>query len=54
MGQELLLEIMLDLCFSDYTIKGNVDAYKGYNAPMKYPYDLCNDASFKNKEVWES
>ena len=51
--QDLLLELKLDLCFSDYTIKGNEGAYEGCTAPMKDPYDLCDDASFRNEEVWE-
>ena len=53
-GQDLLLEIKLDLCFSDYTIKVNGCAYKGCTAPTRDPYDLCDDASFRNEEVWES
>ena len=51
--QDLLLELKLDLCFSDYTIKGNEGAYEGCTAPMKYPYGFCNDASSINEELWE-
>ena len=53
-GRDLLLELKLDLCFSDYTIKVNGCAYKGCTAPTRDPYDLCDDASFRNEEVWES
>ena len=53
-GRDLLLELMLDLCLSDYTIKGNGGAYKGCTAPMRDPYNLCDDASFRNEKVWES
>ena len=53
-GQYLLLEIKLDLCFSNYTIKGNGGAYKGCTAPMKYYFDLCDDASFRNEEWREN
>ena len=52
LGWELLLEPKLDLCFSNYTIKGNGGACKGFTAPMKDPSDLCDDASFRNEEVW--
>ena len=52
-GQDLLLEIKLDLCFSNYTIKGNGGVYEGCTAPMKYPYGFCNDASSINEELWE-
>ena len=52
--QDLFLELKLDLCFHDYTIKSNGGAYKGCTTPMKYPYDLCDDESFINEEVWES
>ena len=51
LGQDLFLEIKLDLCLSGYTIKGNGGAYKGCTSPMKYPYDFCDDASFRNEEV---
>ena len=53
-GQDLLLELILYLCFSDDTSKGNGGTYEGCNAHMKYPYDLCDDASFINEVVWES
>ena len=51
-GQDLLLELKLDLCFPNYMIKGNGGSYEGCTAPMRDPYDLCNDASFRNEEVW--
>ena len=50
-GRDLFLELKLDLCFSDYTIKGNGGAYNGCTAPMRYPYDLCDDSSFINEEI---
>ena len=34
-GQELLLELKLYLCFSDCVIKGNGGAYEGCNTPIK-------------------
>ena len=48
-GWDLLLELKLDLYLSDYTIKGNGGVYKVCTAPMKYPYDLCDEASFRNE-----
>ena len=48
-GRYLLLELKLDLCFSDYMIKGNGVAYKGCTTPMRDPYNLCDDASFRNE-----
>ena len=53
-GRDILLELKLDLCFSNYTIIGNVGAYEGCTTPMRDPYDLCDDASFRNEEVWKS
>ena len=53
-GQDLLLELKLDLCLSDYTIKGNGGVYEVFKAPMKYPSNLCDDSSFINEYVWES
>ena len=50
--QDLLLELKLDFCFSDYTIKGNGGAYEGYTTPMRDPYDLCVDKRFINEELW--
>ena len=50
--QDLLLELKLDLCFSNYTIKGNGGAYEVFTAPMKDSYKFCDDASFRNEEVW--
>ena len=48
-GRYLLLELKLDLCISDDTIKGNEGAYEGCTAPMKDPYDFFNDANFINE-----
>ena len=48
-GRDLLLELKLDLYFSNFTIKGNGGAYEGCTAPMKDPYDLCDDTSFINE-----
>ena len=53
-GWYLLLELKLDLCFSDYKIKGNGGAYEGCTAPMKYPSNLCDDTRFINEVWWES
>ena len=53
-GQYLLLELKLYLYISDYTIKVDGCAYKGCTAPMRDPYDLCDDASFRNEKLWES
>ena len=51
-SRDLLLELKFNLCFSDYTIKGNGGAYERCTASMRDPYDLCDDASFRNEEVW--
>ena len=51
MGQDLLLEIRLDLCFSKYITIGNGGAYKVLTAPMKDTSDLCDGTSFINKEL---
>ena len=51
-GRDLLLKLKLDLCFSDCTVKGNGCAYKGCTAPMKDPYDLCDESSSRNEELW--
>ena len=48
-GRDLFLELKLDLCFSDYTIKGNGGAYNGCTAPMTHPYKLYDDALFRNE-----
>ena len=53
-GRELLLELKLDLCFFNYTIKGNGGVYEGCTAPMKYPSNMCHDAIYRNEEWWES
>ena len=52
-GQDLLLEFNLDLCFSDNTIKGNGGTYEVFTAHMKDTYDLCDEVRFINEEVWE-
>ena len=48
-GWDLLLELKLDLYLSDYTIKGNGGVYKVCTDPMTYPYDLWDEASFRNE-----
>ena len=53
-GRDLLLELKLDFCFSNYTVKRNGGPYKGCTAPMRYLYDLCDYSSFRNEEEWES
>ena len=53
-GQDFLLELKLDLCLSDYMIKGNGGTYEGCTNPMKYPSNLYYDTSFRNEELWES
>ena len=52
-GRELLLELKLYLCLYKYKIKVSGGAYKECTAPMKYPSNLCDDASFRNQELWE-
>ena len=37
MGRDLLLELKLDLCFYDCTIKGNVGAYEACTVYMNIP-----------------
>ena len=51
-GQDLLLELKLYYVSPIILIKGNGDMYEGCTAPMKDPYDLSDDASFRNEEVW--
>ena len=51
--QDLLLELKLDLRFSNYKIKGNGGTYKGCTAPMKDPSDFCDNERFRNEEWWE-
>ena len=53
MGQDLLLELKLDLCFSYYTIRGNWGAYKECTISMKDPANLHDDTIFRNEELWE-
>ena len=47
-GKDLLLELKLDLCFSDYTIRGNGGLYKVCTVSMKYP------SIFINEDLWQS
>ena len=49
--RDLLLELKLDLCFSNFRIKGNGGDYEGCTAHMKYPSNLRDDASFRNEEL---
>ena len=51
-GRDLLLELKLDLCFSDCKIKGNGGVYEGCTAPIRYPYNLYDDSIFRNEEIW--
>ena len=53
-GQDLLLELHLDLCFFYFTIKDHGGAYEGCPAPMKDTSNLSDDASLRNEEQWES
>ena len=53
-GWELLLELKLDLCFSDQTIRGNGGAYEGCTISMNDTSDLRNGASFGDEKEWES
>ena len=53
-GRELLLELKLYLCFSDYTIRVNGGAYEGCTISIKYPSDLRNDASLRDEKLWKS
>ena len=50
-GQDLLLELKLNLCLYNYTMKGNGGAYKGCTAHMKDSYNICDDASLRNGEL---
>ena len=47
-GRDLLLEIKLDLCFSNYTIKGSVGVYEGSTTPMRDTCYLWGDVIFRN------
>ena len=49
-----MLELKLDLRFSDYKITSNGGACEGCTAPMKDPSKFCDDAIFRNEELWES
>ena len=53
-GQDLLSELQLDLCLSDYTIRVNVGAYERCTISMKDPYGLRNDASLRDEKLWKS
>ena len=35
LGQDILLGLRIDLCFSDYAIRENVGAYENCKTPMK-------------------
>ena len=61
-GWYLLYELQLDLCVSGYTIRANGGAYERFTVSIKdmnngyviIPYNLCNYASFRDEESWES
>ena len=48
-GRDLLLELKLDLCLSNYTIRGTRSPYKGCTAPIKYLSNLCDDIRLINE-----
>ena len=52
-GRDLLLELKLYLCFSDYATKGNGGIHEEFTAPMRDPYELCDHTSFINEELWK-
>ena len=52
-GRDVLLELNLDLCFSDCTVKGNGGGYKGCTVTMKDTSNLRDDAIFRNEGLWE-
>ena len=52
-GRDVLLERKLDLCFSDFTVKGNGGGCEGCTVPMKDPSELRDDAIFRNEELWK-
>ena len=57
MGQYLLSELRLDLCFSDYNIRVNIDVYKVCTVSMRDtktnyvgdPSNLRNGAIFRDE-----
>ena len=53
-GRDLLLELKLDLRLYYCMIRGNGGAHDGCTVSMKDPYDLRDDASFRNYYFWES
>ena len=53
-GRYLLLEPKVDLCFSNYTIRGNGGVYEGFTVSMKDPSNLRDYTIFRNEELWES
>ena len=53
-GRDLLLDLKLDLCFSNYNIGGKRGAYEGCTISVKDTSDLHDDAIFRNEELWES
>ena len=60
-GRYLFPELLLDLCLSDYTIRLNGGAYKGWAISMRdmnnsYVWitsDLHYETSFRDEEIWE-
>ena len=56
-GWGFLAELQIDLCLSDYIIRGDGGVYKGCTASMRdannifvgIPYDLLNNANFRDK-----
>ena len=52
-GQDLLLELKLDLCFYDCTIKGHGGAYEACTVYTKYPSELRDAKIFINERLWE-
>ena len=52
-GRYLLLEPKVDLCFSNYTIRGNGGVYEGFTVSMKDPSNLRDYTIFRNEELRE-
>ena len=48
-GRYLLLEPKVDLCFSNYTIRGNGGVYEGFTVSMKDPSNLRDYTIFRNE-----
>ena len=53
-GRDLLLELKLDLCLYNCTIKINGGVYKVCTVSMQYNSDLRDGAILRNEEWWES